>query len=488
MRVSRDTPFNIAVLGDFSGREQRGGGESQDRLTHRKPLQVDRDNFDSLLRLLNVHLRGLKLAVASAPVDVQFHSLDDFHPDQLFENAELFSALRKLRLRLLATESFHDAAKEVLAWGAKLSQLNVANAIGPTAPIAESISGDGLLDSILDASTPPEPTSHGPFNWDRIIHDIVAPYAAEDSLPHQAELVSCVDRAAQFLMNNLLHDSSFRALESVWRALHFLIARTETSPTLKIFLVDVTRSELATDLLHCGTHADSAVYQLLNGFSEKSLDAPWGLLVGNYEFTTAAEDVSLLERIAGVAAACGAPFLASLANNSVVEQDAEEGVRLNFRGVSTNPAWQELCRQSDSAFIGLVWPRFLLRTPYGAASQPIEAFAYEEISATDAAECLLWGDSAFLCATLAAECFAHSAWDMSLNAVYEIENLPTWIATCDDETQVHAGGEYRLSEREALQLRELGITPLLTLRDQDVVRVSAIQSLQQHTLSGHWTG
>ena len=44
-----ETPFRIAILGDFSGRTNRGLSERGDALASRRPQMVDRDNFDSVL-------------------------------------------------------------------------------------------------------------------------------------------------------------------------------------------------------------------------------------------------------------------------------------------------------------------------------------------------------------------------------------------------------------------------------------------------------
>lgn len=49
VRPDPETPFRIAMLGDFSGRANRGLSESGDALASRRPLLIDRDNFDSVL-------------------------------------------------------------------------------------------------------------------------------------------------------------------------------------------------------------------------------------------------------------------------------------------------------------------------------------------------------------------------------------------------------------------------------------------------------
>src|SRR5579863_3150654 len=72
-----DEPFRILVLGNFSG----GTGRN------RRPIEIDRDNFDQVLALTSPELR---LAFTSFEVPVRFRSLDEFHPDQLLERLPLF--------------------------------------------------------------------------------------------------------------------------------------------------------------------------------------------------------------------------------------------------------------------------------------------------------------------------------------------------------------------------------------------------------------
>ena len=44
-----ETPFRILIMGDFSGRSNRSIIESGSALASRRPILVDRDNFDAVL-------------------------------------------------------------------------------------------------------------------------------------------------------------------------------------------------------------------------------------------------------------------------------------------------------------------------------------------------------------------------------------------------------------------------------------------------------
>src|SRR5688572_24204335 len=86
-----DTRFRILLLGDFSGRGSRGADAGS--LAGRKPLPVDRDNFEDVMARLGVEVHVPLAADEAGRVVVRAAELDDFHPDRLFETLELFESL-----------------------------------------------------------------------------------------------------------------------------------------------------------------------------------------------------------------------------------------------------------------------------------------------------------------------------------------------------------------------------------------------------------
>jgi type VI secretion system protein ImpC len=64
--IPEEEPAHYLILGDFAGRAT-------------EPLTIDRDNFDLVMAKLHVNLNG-----------AHFRELEDFHPDRLFRNLDLF--------------------------------------------------------------------------------------------------------------------------------------------------------------------------------------------------------------------------------------------------------------------------------------------------------------------------------------------------------------------------------------------------------------
>src|SRR5262245_61336513 len=91
-----ETPLRLAVLGDFRG---RGAAADVAGLADRRPLRVDRDNFDEVMGKFGLAL-DLPLGGAKSPLTARFRELDDFHPDHLYQNLDVFRSLRDLRAEL----------------------------------------------------------------------------------------------------------------------------------------------------------------------------------------------------------------------------------------------------------------------------------------------------------------------------------------------------------------------------------------------------
>ena len=311
-----ETPFRIAILGDFSGRANRGLSESGDALASRRPLMIDRDNFDSVLAKIAPRLELAPGGEDGFRISLKFGDLDDFHPDRLFEKVQIFQKLRETRQKLNDPATFAKTASELGLVGkqpsAQKAPQAAAQQVSP-ADIQRVVSGS-LLDEMVEATegrAAEEYPSKRPDEWTTLLNKIVAPHVVAKADPRQAELVALIDKATSAQMAALLHAPDFQALEAAWRAVFFLVRNIETDPQLKLFLIDVSKQELAEDLLASGDLSSTGIYKLL---VEKTVGTPgaepWAVIAGNFTFGPTLEDAELLARIAKVAAGAGAPFIA----------------------------------------------------------------------------------------------------------------------------------------------------------------------------------
>jgi type VI secretion system protein ImpB len=99
----KELPFVMGVLGDFTGQPT----EPLPRLRDRKFVEVNPDNFDSVLEGMKPHLSfSVENKLSEDPaapqlkIDLHFKSMDDFAPDNVARQVKPLKELMDLRTKL----------------------------------------------------------------------------------------------------------------------------------------------------------------------------------------------------------------------------------------------------------------------------------------------------------------------------------------------------------------------------------------------------
>jgi len=99
----KELPFVMGVLGDFTGQPV----DPLPRLKDRKFVEVNPDNFDTVLESMKPHLAfSVENKLSEEPdagnikVDLNFKSMDDFSPDNVARQVKPLRELLELRDRL----------------------------------------------------------------------------------------------------------------------------------------------------------------------------------------------------------------------------------------------------------------------------------------------------------------------------------------------------------------------------------------------------
>lgn len=490
-RDAADAPLRILILGDFSGRENRGLVESGSALAQRRTVAVDADNFADRLRRMAPRL-CLQWGNSAATTTIGFTQLDDFHPDRLYQELEVFGALRQMRRRLLDPAQFAEAAAELRRAGAAAPR-GVDSPTAPPAPDRVPPNAAVALEEVLGATPADAAPSQAavPNEVARLIQSIVAPYSRPKSDPQQAEYVASVDEAIAAEMRNILHHPAFQALEAAWRGVDRLVSRLEIGAQLKLELLDLSRAELAADLASADGPQASGLYKLLVERRQIQGEQPYSLLVGLYTFDAGAADVRLLGALGAIAAQADAPLLAAAApqvlgvNQLCGAPDPDDWPGLD---ADSQQRWQALRRAPGASWLGLALPRVLLRLPYGKRFSATERFEFEELSAVADHESFLWGNPAIHCALLLGESFLRGGWSMNPRDHLESDDLPAYYYHEDGEAQLLPCGEALLTVRAAEAILDRGVMPWLSFRDRGAIRLARFQSLADPPapLSGRW--
>jgi type VI secretion system protein ImpC len=490
---SSETPFCIALLGDFSGRENRDGAEPE-TIGKRRVLSVDRDNFDEVLAKFAPEIR---LPLGESELRLRFSELEDFHPDRLFENLDLFRRLREIRTRLNGPAKFASVAEELglKPGGGKTAEAPRGTPTPIVAPSVTRLASGSLLDEMVEqteARAPEDRNRRAPDEVREFARRAAEAHLVASADPRQGEILGVIDRALSGKMRALLHNPDFQALEAAWRAVFLLVRRLETDSQLKLFLIDISKAELAADLASQDFRS-TGLYRLL---VEKTVGTPgadpWAVIAGNYSFGPGRKDAELLSRLARVASAAGAPFIAGASPQIVGCGSFAATPETREWKTSGEPegsaAWAALRRMNEAASIGLVLPRFLLRLPYGRKTDSIESFEFEEMAGAPAHEDYLWGNPAFAGALLLGQSFSQGGWEMRPGMISGIDGLPLHVYQDDGGSELKPCGEALLTDDAAEKMMESGLMPLASLKGRDTVRLVRFQSIADplRALAGRW--
>lgn len=475
-RAVKTRSFRIAVLGDFSGRANRGELETGQALATRKPIKIDCDNVDDVIERL-----GIKIALpfGDTSLEIEITNLDDLHPDRLYEKLPIFSELSSLRARLKSNATFAQAAKEVQEWTGEFGA-----GLEPNQDIARGLSvpADGKLSDFAQLIGRPSAAPTPDDAVVSLIKKVVAPHVVAAKDPRQDALVAAVDKALTVMMRDVLHHPDFQAMESLWRSVDFLVRRLETDTQLQIVLLDISAEELVADVSREDGLENSGLYQLL--VEQPALDARQGaysLVVGNYFFDHTPPHAEVVGRLARIAAQAQAPFVAAMAPGCMDAQGAHIHPLIS-------KAWNALRAMPESAYAGLTLPRFMLRFPYGKKTEPIDSFAFEEFAPHVGLRAMLWGNSAILVALLLGTSFTKGGARMNTKAALSVDDLPFYYYTDKDGDQIALPCSERLvTMRMASILTDMGFMPVLAIKGSPEVRLVGFRSLAGRELAGWWT-
>jgi type VI secretion system protein ImpC len=300
--------------------------------------------------------------------------------------------------------------------------------------------------------------------------------------------IADIDQLITQQLNEVMHNPEFQKLEASWRGLNFLVMSTETSPNLKIKVLNVSKADLRRDLERAPDFDQSAMFKKI--YEEEFGmfgGAPFGALIGDYEFGRNPQDVAMLEKISGVAAAAHAPFF-SAASPELLNLDSFTEIG-NPRDLSkifdtVEYAKYKSFRESDDArFVGLTLPHVLMRQPYGPDSNPVEAFNFvEDVNGKDHHK-YLWGNAAYAVGTRLTDAFAKYSWCAAICGTEGgglVEGLPTHTFRTDEgDIALKCPTEIAINDRREKELADLGFIPLLHHKGRDFAVFFGMQSCQK---------
>ncbi len=294
-----------------------------------------------------------------------------------------------------------------------------------------------------------------------------------------------IDRLITSQMNEILHNEEFQKLEGSWRGLHHLVKNSLTGTQLKIRVMSATKKDLLKDFERALEFDQSALFKKIYEDEYGTFGgAPYGALIGDYEFGNHPQDMALLENMSQVAAAAHAPFLSAASSELFGWDNFNEMTEV--RDVSkifdrTEYAkWRSFRESEDSRYVGLTLPHVLGREPYGAATRPTETFNFEEDVDGKDHKKYLWSNAAYALGTRLTEAFSMHGWCVAIRGVEGgglVQGLPTHTFETDEgEVAMKCPTEVAITDRREKEFSDNGFIPLVHCKGTDFAAFFATQS------------
>ncbi len=313
---------------------------------------------------------------------------------------------------------------------------------------------------------------------------------SDDAIKTIESIIAAIDKKLSDQINAIIHHPDFQALEGSWRGLSYLVNNTETDETLKIRVMNISKKDLGKTLKKFeGTAWDQS--PLFKKLYEEEYGtpggAPYGALVGDYHFDHSPPDVKILEGMAKISAAAHSPFLAgtspALMNMESWQELANPRDLTKIFQTAEYAAWRSLRESEDAKYIGLAMPRFLARQPYGARSNPVEEFAFEEDTAGADHSKFTWSNAAFAMARNVTRSFKLYGWCARIRGVESggmVEGLPVHTFPTDDGgVDMKCPTEIAITDRREAELAKNGMMPLSHWKNTDYACFVGAQSLHK---------
>lgn len=351
----------------------------------------------------------------------------------------------------------------------------------PAAPAA----GTGLLDEIM--ATMPETVSRDQVE---VLVANLLEQCAEGMVQYDTSLHNSLERGVQKLdealsqqLAEILHHPKLQRLEGTWRGLQYLVSNSETCASLKLKVLDVTKTELIRDFSHAVDFDQSAAFKLVytEEFGQAG-GAPYAALLGDFEFENHPQDIGFLRSMSKVAAAAFAPFIAAASpkmfgHDSYTDLNRSRTLADTFQG-DDYIAWRSFRKDPDSRFVALTLPRVLARLPYGRATLPIAEFDFEEFERNERGEHVetdhekyCWMNCCFAFGARLTDAFAKHNWCTQIvgfDSGGRVENLPSHLVTTEDgDRQQKCPTEVLIPARRDAELSNLGFLPLVNWKHTD---------------------
>lgn len=299
---------------------------------------------------------------------------------------------------------------------------------------------------------------------------------------------AAIDRKLTEQVNKIIHHPDFQTLESAWRGLWYLVGNTSTGKDLKIRVMNISKDETRKMLRQYRDAAwdQSPLFKKIYEAEFGQLGGqPFGAFICDYAFDHTAPDIEIMKGLSKIGAAAHAPFVAA-ASSQLLGMDSWQQLA-NPRDLAKQfdatdyMAWRSFRDSNDSRYMALTLPRFLGRPLYGANSEPVEEFSFEEDTNGGDHDSYLWLNASYALGVRITEAFKTYGWCTRIRGVESggtVEGLPTALFPTDDGSMdAKCPTEIAISDRREAELSKAGLMALVHRKNTDQATFIGAQTL-----------
>jgi type VI secretion system protein ImpC len=499
---ARELPFVVGVLADLAGMSR----EPLAPFPEREFMEVRAETFDRVLACLtpalNLKVENTLLRDGSELcVQLQFSSLKDFEPHRVALQVEPLRRLLEARTRLADLRRKMQLDRRLrgliqhhlIDSGAAETLRPEAGRLGDLAAEDRGESPDegeweevevewdesgvspNLLGAILDESAFAQ--NEDQQRWGReSLEEFVVQWRSM-GIPHAQgqevgsltdAMIANLDVVLSRQINAILHHPSFQRLHAAWLGLREVVLRAQAGRGIVVKALHATKRDLFSDMAWAHSLADTHLYRKVYREHYDTIGAaPFGVLVGDYEFDNHPKDIGLLRRISQVAAA--APGLLGFKRFALLREVRDPSTIFQTPDYHQ---WEAYREDASSRYVGLCLPRVLMRRPFARATDG-EFGCDEEADTIGRNERLLWGNPAYLLASCLIGAFASQGWCGSILGVEGggcLPGQPAHSYASDAGDMTFAGPcEVVLTNDQEEGLARLGFIPVMHYQGTDAV-------------------
>lgn len=486
--VKKELPFIMGVISDLSGDTELAS------LEDKKFIYIDPDNFMDVMKGYNPtlgltvrnHLDPTASAESNIRVNLTFHNIEDFKPDNLIAQVPEMLAVYGNRLHLVSLLAVID--------GNSALETVLFNIISDESLKQTILDGqdDAKINALIDQGRMIKTEDQRAFAKELLIafsHQIAGKTGIKSVTNFVMQEIATIDRSLSLQTDAILHHEKFQTLEGRWLGLYQLITNIEISESLRVRVLSTTKQEILNDVNRAMSFDQSKVFKKIY---EEEFDTfgglPYSVILADFmNFDRTTPSLDILEKLTTICAAAHVPLLTSaspeLFNWSDYAALSKPRDLAKLFDTVELARWNTFRTTEDSRYCSMFLPYVLMRSPYDAVNNPIVKFNYTEAVNGEDNGYFCWGNVVYHMGIKIGKSYAVYHWTSHIRGVEGgglVENLPTYTyKTSDGDVMLKCPTLVTITDRREKELSELGFIAICHAKGKNFATFFGGQTLQK---------